>query len=102
MSAAEDTQADEVVHEENDWGISLVDDDASSASAVAESTSSSLQLVEGVQVCYTDFKEPLPIASSILPRKDMSNCNFSYYHLTGGIREASHHIEGRYTRCQRR
>lgn len=47
-----DTLANEVVHEENDWGISLVDDDASSASAIADSSNSGLQLVEGVQVAY--------------------------------------------------
>jgi len=65
--AAEDTQADEIVHEENDWGISLVDADASSANAVAAPTSSGLQLVEGVQVAYerpaTTSKDDLPDAS---------------------------------------
>jgi len=48
--SAEETKSDAVLHEENEWGISLVDDE--DAGSAANSAPSGLQLVEGVQVAY--------------------------------------------------
>merc|ERR1712066_873812 len=66
--SAEETKSDTVLHEENEWGISLVDDeDAGNVKSAADSAPSGLQLVEGVQVAYerpaNTTKDDLPDAS---------------------------------------
>jgi len=54
----EEPEEEAVIHEDNEWGISLVDDDVADAGATApvNSTNSSntpgLQLVEGVTIAY--------------------------------------------------
>ena len=48
VSSADTIQKDEVVHEENDWGISLVDE--TSNEGVSTQAPSQPQLAEGLQV----------------------------------------------------
>ena len=48
---AEETATPEIVHEENDWGISLVSDDVpDQGAAAAAADTSGRKLVEGLQV----------------------------------------------------
>nr|ADD24245.1 Ubiquitin-like modifier-activating enzyme 5 [Lepeophtheirus salmonis] len=48
-------KVEDIVHEDNEWGISLVEDDAGDLSAVPKT-----QIVEGVQFAYEKPKDPIP------------------------------------------
>jgi ubiquitin-like modifier-activating enzyme 5 len=59
-----ETKETEIIHEENEWGISLVDDSG------GETTSHDLKVSEGIQYAYSPIAEKLNITEDNPPKKD--------------------------------
>merc|ERR1719495_518070 len=58
---------DVVLHEDNDWGISLVDEDAGDVQGSQDVTTGSTSLAEGISVAYNLPRPVSPIADDVEP-----------------------------------
>ena len=55
------------MHEDNDWGISLVSEDAGEVDATAATSVGSTSLAEGISVAYNLPRPVSPIADDVEP-----------------------------------